>query len=187
VLSGERVRITAVASDPDGESLTYSWRTNGGQIVGSGSSVQLDTTGLSRGRYTVTGRVEDPRGGANDCTVNINVDVPPPPPQASKINECFFRQGSATVDNVCKRVLDDVAVRLQNEPRAKVVLIGYSDPREPRAARLGQQRADAAKKYLAGKGVDAGRIDTRAAGGQAGAGRQNRRVDVIFVPEGATY
>jgi hypothetical protein len=187
VLSGERVRITAVASDPDGESLTYSWRTNGGQIVGSGSSVQLDTTGLSRGRYTVTGRVEDPRGGANDCTVNINVAVPPPPPQASKINECFFRQGSATVDNVCKRVLDDVAVRLQNEPRAKVVLIGYSDPREPRAARLGQQRADAAKKYLAGKGIDAGRIDTRAAGGQAGAGRQNRRVDVIFVPEGATY
>jgi outer membrane protein OmpA-like peptidoglycan-associated protein len=187
VLTGERVRITATGSDPDGETLSYSWRTNGGQIVGSGPSVQLDTTGLARGRYTVTGRAEDPHGAAADCNVSVNVDVPPPPAQASKINECFFRSGSATVDNVCKRILDDVAVRLQNEPRARVVLIGFSDPREPRTARLGQDRANASKKYLESKGIASSRVDTRTAGGQAGAGRQNRRVDVIFVPEGATY
>jgi outer membrane protein OmpA-like peptidoglycan-associated protein len=187
VLTGERVRVTGSGSDPDGETLTYTWRSNGGQIVGSGANVQLDTTGLAPGRYTVTGRVEDPRGAAADCSVGVEVRSLPPQPQASKISECFFRSGSARVDNVCKRVLDDVAVRLQNAPRDRVVLIGYADPKEPRAARLSQSRADAAKKYLAEKGIADSRVDVRVAGGQAGADKQNRRVDVIYVPEGATY
>jgi outer membrane protein OmpA-like peptidoglycan-associated protein len=187
VITGERVRITGTGSDPDGETLSYSWRTNGGQIVGSGSSVQLDTTGLAPGRYRVTGRAEDPRGLAADCGVDVAVQPPPEKPQASKLNECSFRAGSARVDNVCKRVMDDVALRLQNDPRSRVVLIGYSDPKEARAARLAQTRADEAKKYLVSKGIDAGRVDARSASGQAGADKQNRRVDVIWVPEGATY
>ncbi len=187
VLIGERVRINAVASDPDGDPLTYSWRANGGQIVGSGASVQLDTTGLSAGRYTVTGRVDDGRGAAADCSTSVDVQAPPPPPQASKINECNFRTGSGRVDNVCKRILDDVALRLKNEPRATVVIVGYADPAEPKAAKLAQQRGDNTVKYLGEKGIDQSRATVRTATGQKGADKANRRIDVIFVPEGATY
>ncbi len=184
-LSGERVRINVNANDPDGDNLNYSWRTTGGQIVGSGSGVQLDTSGLAAGRYTVTGRVDDGRGGAADCTTSLNVTIPPPPPQASKINECSFRSGSARVDNVCKRILDDVATRMNAEPNATVVLIGYSDPKE--AKNLNAKRADAAAKYLGSKGVSANRINQRTATGQAGAGKENRRTDVVWVPAGASY
>jgi len=188
VLVGERVRITARASDADNDPLAYSWRSNGGQIQGSGASVQLDTSGVAPGRYTVTGRVDDSRGGAADCTTTVDVQAPPPPPQATKLNECFFRSpGSARIDNVCKRILDDVALRLQSDPSASVVIVGYADPREARSARLAQQRGDNAVKYLVGRGVDAARMSVRPAGGQAGAGRQNRRIDVIWVPQGATY
>jgi len=188
VLSGERVRIAAAANDADGDSLSYAWRTSGGRVEGTGSSVQLDTSGLAAGRYTVTGRVDDGRGGAADCAVSVNVTVPPPPPQAAKLNECTFRAtGSSRADNVCKRILDDVALRLQSDPSASVVIVGYADPREPRPARLAQQRGDAAMKYLVGKGIDASRMSVRAAGGQAGAGQQNRRIDIIWVPQGATY
>jgi outer membrane protein OmpA-like peptidoglycan-associated protein len=187
VMTGERVRINAQASDPDGDSLTYTWRTNGGQIVGSGSSVQLDTSGLAPGRYSVSTRVEDGRGGAADCSVDVSVQQPPPPPEASKLNECFFRPSSARVDNVCKRVLDDVALRLQNTPRARVVIVGYADPKEPRPDRLAARRADETKKYIVSKGIADARIDVRTATGQAGAGKQNQRVDIIWVPEGATY
>jgi outer membrane protein OmpA-like peptidoglycan-associated protein len=187
VLVGERVRITGQGNDPDGDRLTYSWRAAAGQVVGSGSSVQFDTSGLAPGRYTITGRADDGKGGAADCTVSIGVEAPPPPPQASKLNECFFRVGSARVDNVCKRILDDVALRLQNDPRARIVVVGYADPKEARPERLAGQRGEAAKKYVTDKGIAGTRIDVRTAGGQAGAGKQNRRTDIVWVPEGASY
>lgn len=187
VRSGERVRIRAEGSDPDGDPLTYSWRASGGQIIGSGPSVQLDTSGLTPGAYSVASRADDGRGGAADCSTSVGVEAPPPPPQASKINECFFRSSSARVDNVCKRIIDDVAIRLQNDPRARVVIVGYADPSEPRPDRLAGQRSDAAKEYLTEKGIAGSRIDVRAAGGQAGADKQNHRTDIVWVPEGATY
>jgi outer membrane protein OmpA-like peptidoglycan-associated protein len=188
VLAGERPQITADVNDPSGTALSYKWQSNGGQLVGSGSSIQLDTSGLSPGNYTVTGRVENAAGGAADCSVPINVSAPPPPPQASKVGECPYGPGSATANNVCKRVLDDVAVRLQTDPKAKTVLVGYADPKEHAADRLANQRAAIAKKYLGEKkGIDPGRIETRSAAGTAGAGKENRRLDAVIVPEGATY
>jgi outer membrane protein OmpA-like peptidoglycan-associated protein len=188
ILPGERSKIAATASDPDNDPLTYTWRASGGQIVGSGATVEFDSTGLQPGSYTVTGHVEDGRGGTADCSATVDVQAPPPPPQASKLSECTYRTaGVARTDNECKRILDDVALRLKNEPRATVVIVGFADPKEPRAARLAQQRADQAKAFLGEKGIDPSRVATRAGAGQAGAGAQNRRIDIIWVPEGATY
>jgi outer membrane protein OmpA-like peptidoglycan-associated protein len=93
----------------------------------------------------------------------------------------------ARVDNVCKRVLDDVAVRLQNEPKGSVVIIGYADPKERHSDRLATQRGENVKKYLTSKGIDQSRITVRQGSGQAGAKAANRRVEIIWVPEGATY
>ncbi len=131
--------------------------------------------------------MDDGRGGAADCSVGIEVQAVPAPPQASKINECFFRAGSGRVDNVCKRILDDVALRLKNEPKASVVVVGYADPKERRPERLAKERGENTAKYLASKGVDTSRVNVRTAGGQAGAGKQNLRIDIVWVPEGATY
>jgi len=188
VMAGERVNVTAMASSPQNFTLSYTWRTNGGQIVGTGSSVQFDTSGLSPGSYTITGRADDGHGQAADCTVNVTVQQPPPPPQASKINECAFKPAlSARVDNVCKRVLDDVALRLQNEPQGTVVIVGYADPKNKRAAKLSTDRAQNAANYLTGKGIDKSRITVRAGTGQEGAGAANHRIDIVWVPAGATY
>jgi outer membrane protein OmpA-like peptidoglycan-associated protein len=187
VFAGERVHITTTASDPDGDPLTYTWRANGGQVVGSGAAVDFDTTGLAPGAYSVTVRVEDGRGGAADCSSTVDVKAVPPPPQASKISECAFgRPLSTRIDNVCKRILDDVALRLQNEPRASAVIIGYSDPKERRPDQIAADRAANAVKYLGEKSIDSSRVTTRTGAGQAGA-TNNRRIDVIFVPEGAAY
>ena len=191
VAAGERAQITATVNDQSNTALRYSWQANGGQLVGateSSPSVQFDTSGLAPGTYTVTGRVENGAGGAADCSTSVNVQQPPAPPQASKISDCSFRPGSARADNVCKRVLDDAAVRLQSDPKAKVVLVGFADPKEPGSAKLASRRADEAKKYLAGKqGIDGSRVDVRSSTGTAGAGKENRRVDVVSVPDGATY
>ncbi len=192
VQAGEKVTVTAATNDQSGTPLTYQWQANAGQISGSGASAQLDTTGLSAGNYTITGRVQNAKGGAADCTASVTVQVPPPPPQASKINQCYFTFRSARIDNVCKRILDDVAVRLQTDPKAKIVIIGYATPRRGSAQRLADKlakdRAENAKKYLSEKkGVDISRIETRTGSGAVKAGKENRRMDIILVPDGASY
>ncbi len=190
IIAGERVAIKSTASDPDGDPLTYSYSASGGQITGDGPVAQFDSTGLSAGSYTMTCTADDARGGRTSATTNVDVQQPAPPPQASKVGDCgYSKAGAARFDNACKRVGDDVALRLKNEPNAKVVIVGYADPREPRAAKLALQRADLAKKYLGEKGIDASRISTRAgtASKEKGTEKANRRVDFVFVPEGATY
>jgi outer membrane protein OmpA-like peptidoglycan-associated protein len=119
----------------------------------------------------------------------VEVQAPPPPAQASKINECAFSPvNSARVDNVCKRVLDDVALRLQNEPKGTIVIIGYADPKERKADKVASDRAENSKKYLTDKGIDASRITTRPGTGKQGASAaENRSIEIIWVPEGATY
>src|SRR5450432_1179733 len=123
---------------------------------------------------------------ACDCSANVTVQAPAPAPQASKVSACNFTLSSARADNVCKRNLDDVAVRLQSDPKSKAVLIGYADPKELHADRLATQRGEVSKKYLGDKGIDASRVEVRAAAGTPGAGAENRRLDLIFIPDGAS-
>jgi hypothetical protein len=187
--AGEISHITCNANSPDGDTLTFTRRANAGRVTGAGNSPNsdFDTTGLSPADYTITTRVDDGQGGAADASVIVTVKPVPPVPQASKINECAFGKPLSTrIDNVCKRILDDVALRLQNEPRSTAVIIGYSDPKERKPDTIAGDRGTNAVKYLGEKGIDASRVSTRTGTGQAGA-TNNRRIDIIWVPEGATY
>lgn len=190
IMPGERTGITAVASDPDGDPLTYSYSSSSGQVTGDGPKAVFDSTGLAPGSYTVKCSVSDGRGGTADASTNVDVQQPPPPPQAAKAGDCGYNKaGASRFDNACKRVGDDVALRLKNDPAAKLVIVGYADGKEPKAAKLALTRADLAKKYIVEKGVDASRISTRTgeASKEKGQEKANRRVDFIIVPEGATY
>jgi outer membrane protein OmpA-like peptidoglycan-associated protein len=185
VIAGERPTITATVNDPSGTPITYTWQANAGQIIGSGASVQFDTSGLPPATYTVTGRAENGVHSACDCSTTVTVQAPAPPPEASKISECAFALNSARADNVCKRTLDDVAVRLQTDAKAKIVVVGYADPKERRSQKLATERADSAKKYLnEKKSVDTSRVEVRT---NSDAGKQGRRVEIILVPDGATF
>jgi hypothetical protein len=188
ILAGERVNINATASDPDGDPLTYSYTSTGGQVSGTGATATFDSTGLAPGSYTINGKVDDGRGGSATCSTNVDVQAPAPPPQATKVGTCGYRTaGASRVDNECKRILDDVALRLKNEPNAKLVVVGFSDKKEPKPEKLAQLRADLARKYLGEKGIDASRISTRTGPAETGTPKDNRHIDAVFVPEGATY
>ena len=190
ILAGERVAINSTASDPDGDPITYSYSASGGQISGTGASAQFDSTGLSAGSYTVTCTADDGQGGRTSATTNVDVQKPAPPPQATKVGDCGYNKvGASRFDNACKRVGDDVALRLNSDPNAKLVIVGYADGKEPKAAKLAEQRAELAKKYIVEKGIDASRISTRTgtASTEKGTEKDNRRVEFVLVPEGATY
>jgi outer membrane protein OmpA-like peptidoglycan-associated protein len=80
VFSGDAVGLMANASDPDGDVLVYTWTATSGRVIGSGSNVTFDTTGLVDGNYTITATVDDGFRHIVDCSVTIMVKPRP--------NEC---------------------------------------------------------------------------------------------------
>jgi outer membrane protein OmpA-like peptidoglycan-associated protein len=189
IMPGERSTITCNATSPDNLPLTYSYSASSGQVTGNGPQAQFDSTGAQPGTVTIKCEVTDSRGDKGETTTAIEVQQPPPPPQATKVGDCgYTTAGVSRVDNACKRVLDDVALRLKNEPNAKVVVVGYADPKEPRASALAAKRAELVKQFLGEKGIDASRISTRVGEpSKEASAKDNRRIEVIFVPEGATF
>jgi len=96
VAAGEPVLVIATAGNAEQELLTYSWTASGGNIIGSGSSVKLDTTGLATGRYTITGHVADQRGGTADCSVDVDAQAPTPLELRLALHSIYFPTAQPT-------------------------------------------------------------------------------------------
>ena len=193
VQAGQASTITINASSPDNFPLTYAWSTTAGRLSGSGTSATLDTTGASQGSaITTTATITDSRGLSTTCNATVNVQAPPPPVtvnEVSEIGECKFMDAKRPwrVDNTCKAVLDDVAMRIQREPNGKFVIVGYTDEEESmKVTQLGAQRSVNMKYYLVhgegGSQIDASRIEVRTGGTV-----KEKGAKVYFVPSGATF
>jgi hypothetical protein len=125
-----------------------------------------------------------------NCTASVNVEVPPPPPQATQLNSCQFtidKKRPSRVDNTCKAILDEVALRLQREPDSRLVIVGHDDPAidKKNAARFAAERAVNSKGYLSGgeakQQIDPSRIEVRT-------GAENgQTAEYWLVPAGATF
>jgi outer membrane protein OmpA-like peptidoglycan-associated protein len=143
----------------------------------------------------VTVRASDGRGGTAESTCKIRVEGPARGPEAITCTSGGFPRNLARLNNVDKACLDDVASRLKQDPRSRVVIVGHADKQERYPEVIGRKRAEAVKTYLVKeRGVDEARLSVKSAGaskpldtGSSALSRaKNRRVDVIFVPEGAT-
>lgn len=53
------VQLSATATDPDGDTLLYTYSTTGGRVTGDGPNATLDLTGVAPGTYTTTVEVDD--------------------------------------------------------------------------------------------------------------------------------
>jgi outer membrane protein OmpA-like peptidoglycan-associated protein len=192
---GEVVRFTASGSDPDGDALSYSWTASAGRITGA-ESASLDTTGVTASSVSATVRCSDGRGGTAEATCSVRLDaVKPPPPATTSCESSGFPRNLARLNNVDKACLDDLASRLRQDPRSRVIVIGHADAGERLPEVLARKRAEAAKQYLVGeRQIEASRISVRSAasshpadtGTSVQARSRNRRIELIFVPEGAT-
>jgi hypothetical protein len=164
------------------------WTSSGGSISGSGNSATLNTTGASSGPITVRTTCTDSRGltASTSSSVTVENPPPPPPPQATKVNECAYPNLKKPwrVDNTCKAELDDVALKLQQDPDAKLIVVGNSEPKEKRK-NLAAERALNVKAYISGgeakQNIDPSRIEART--GNAGTATSEQWI----VPAGATF
>ncbi|MFH1574907.1 MAG: PKD domain-containing protein, partial [Acidobacteriota bacterium] len=185
VATGGSVQLDARTADPDGDKVTVGWTATGGSVSGSGETATFSATGLRAGSYTVTATADDGRGGRASCTMTVNV--------SERINLMSgtaggFAPGRDRLDNVAKAALDDIAVRMQNDPRLHANIIGYTDTSrtDTRVRDLGLKRAQAAAKYLEGKGISPTRMTTTDGGASNPIGdnktadgrRLNRRVEI---------
>ncbi len=74
---GEISTLTCVATDPDGDTLTYSWKYSGpceAAILETGSTVDWTVAG-ALGTYTVTVTVNDGKGGTAEGSCSVTVEV----------------------------------------------------------------------------------------------------------------
>ncbi|PYS92651.1 MAG: hypothetical protein DMF64_08210 [Acidobacteria bacterium] len=69
--SSTSVQLAATATDPDGDTLLYTWSTTGGRITGDGPNVTWDLSGAAPGTYTATVEVDDGCG----CIAYANASV----------------------------------------------------------------------------------------------------------------
>lgn len=69
-----KVKLSAQATDPDGDLLLYTYSTTGGRIDGDGPEVTLDLTGIAPGVYSVTVKVDDGNGGIVTDTTEVLVE-----------------------------------------------------------------------------------------------------------------
>ncbi|MFZ0427176.1 MAG: PKD domain-containing protein [Acidobacteriota bacterium] len=183
VLAGEPIRATAQASDPEGGPLTYAWQVDGQQRSDSGTVLSINTSGMTGGPHSVTLNVTDERGGTCTSTQTFNVT-----------EKVIIPMSGMRPDNKAKAQLDEIALKMQQNPQLHARVTGYTDDigSEANNEKVGMRRADAVKSYLVKQhNIDAGRIETQSGGesnpiadNKTAEGRkQNRRVEVeLYVP-----
>jgi len=193
VKPGESVRCRAIGSDPDGDTLTYTWSASAGTVTGTGAEATWSSAGAAPGTVTITVRVSDGKGGTAESRCTVTVGTPPAAPP-TVCTSSGFPANRERLNNVDKACLDDVASRLRQDPRSRVVIVGHADSKERYPEVIGRKRAEAAKTYLVKeRGIDESRITVRSeaarkpvdTGTTEASRKKNRRVEIFFLAEGS--
>ena len=184
-VSGTDIAISTVGTSPQNRPLTYSYTATAGVIASSGPTARLITAGLSPSTITITCNTVDDLGKTAQATTQVIITAPPAPvvPQTQQLCSLSFTRDQrrpVRVDNEAKGCLDDIALTLNQQADARLVIVGNSDPKEKPGA--GAERTLNARQYLTQeKGIDPSRIELRI-GEPSG-----KTVTNTLVPAGATF
>jgi len=71
--SNQQVQLSSVATDPDGDTLLYTYTTTGGRITGDGPNTTWDLSGVTPGTYTASVEVDDGCGCVAFSSTTVTV------------------------------------------------------------------------------------------------------------------
>jgi outer membrane protein OmpA-like peptidoglycan-associated protein len=162
---GRTATVTAQASDPDGDPLTYRWSAPSGTLQNPADRQTTWTASQQEGPVQITVTVDDGKGGTASASTTIQVVRPAPLVQLT-FEDVYFDFDRSTLRPEALRMLDDAVTKLQANPGRNIVIEGHTcniGTAEYNLA-LGERRAQSVLAYLRSRGVAAERLETRSYG-----------------------
>jgi outer membrane protein OmpA-like peptidoglycan-associated protein len=155
---GKGSTVTADASDPDGDTLTYRWTAPAGSLTDPTARQTPWTAPMQEGPVQLTVQVNDGKGGTADSSVTIQVIRP-------AVREIVFEDVHFDFDRYslrpeATRALDEAIKSLQDNSQLRIEVEGHTcniGTAEYNLA-LGERRANAVRGYLTSRGIGADRL-----------------------------
>ena len=155
---GQSTNLSAPATDPDGDTITYTWSAPAGMFSSQNGMNTIWTAPNAEGNYPLTVTANDGRGGT--ATNSITIPVMRRAPVV--FDDVYFDFDMSTLKPEAIRILDVTVMNLQANPRLNVTIEGHTDSvgTAEYNLSLGERRANAVRDYLLNRGVAAARLRT---------------------------
>ena len=155
---GQSTNLSAPATDPDGDTITYTWSAPAGAFSSQNGMNTIWTAPNAEGNYPLTVVASDGRGGTatNSTTIPVMRRAP------LVFDDVHFDFDMSSLKPEAIRILDVVVMQLQANPRLNVTIEGHTDSvgTAEYNLSLGERRANAVRDYLLNRGVAAARLRT---------------------------
>jgi peptidoglycan-associated lipoprotein len=184
---GGNTNLSAQATDPDGDPLTFRWTAPSGTFSNPNAPNTTFTAPNTEGNVPVQLAVQDNRGGATTASITIPVVRR----EAIMFEDVHFDFDRFNLRQDALKILDDAVAKLQANPNLNVTVEGHCDSIgtvEYNIA-LGERRASSVRDYLVSRGIATSRLRTVSYGEErpiadnnTAAGRaMNRRAHLLVV------
>jgi outer membrane protein OmpA-like peptidoglycan-associated protein len=157
---GKTSTVTADATDPDGDALTYRWNTPAGTLSSPADRQSPWTAPMQEGPVPVTIEVRDSKGAT--ATDAVTIQVVRPAVREFVFEDVHFDFDRYSLRPEATRALDEAIKSLQENPQLRLELEGHTcniGTAEYNLA-LGERRAMAVRDYLTSRGIGADRLRT---------------------------
>jgi peptidoglycan-associated lipoprotein len=155
---GGTTNLTATATDPDGDPLTFLWSAPQGTFSNPNAANTTWTGPNVEANVPLTVTVSDSRGG----TATASITVPVIRRVTLMFEDVHFDFDRFNLRPDALAILDDAVTRLQANPELRVTIEGHCDSIgtvEYNLA-LGERRANSVRDYLVSRGIAAARLNT---------------------------
>jgi outer membrane protein OmpA-like peptidoglycan-associated protein len=155
---GRTSAVTADATDPDGDMLTYRWNAPTGKLASPADRQSLWTAPMQEGPVPVTVVVADPKGAS--ATDALTIQVVRPTVREFTFEDVHFDFDRYSLRPEATRALDEVVKTLQENATLRIEIEGHTcniGTAEYNLA-LGDRRAASVREYLSSRGIGADRL-----------------------------
>jgi len=157
---GKTSTVTADATDPDGDALTYRWSAAAGTLASPADRQSVWTAPMQEGAVPVTIEVRDSQGAT--ATDAVTIQVVRPAVAEFAFDDVHFDFDRYSLRPEATRLLDEAVKALQADATLRLQLEGHTcniGTSEYNLA-LGERRANAVRDYLTSRGIGADRLQS---------------------------